>query len=72
MWIKVNNTEDKFSKEIETLKKYRNIGNEKLNVNNNNKTMESIPKRFDQVGKKMNDGRQGKENIVFEYQYEKQ
>lgn len=47
--IKSYNSEDKFSKEIEALKKYRNVGNEKLNVNSDNKGTESIYKRFDQV-----------------------
>lgn len=42
--IKSHNTEDKFRKEIETLKKYRNIGNEKLNVNSDKKEQEASPK----------------------------
>lgn len=47
--IKSHNIEDKFSEEIETLKKYRNIGNEKLNINSDNKRAESISKTFDQL-----------------------
>lgn len=67
--LKVNNAEDKLSKKIKTLKKSRNIENEKLNVNNNNKTMESIPQRLDKVEKRnMSDGKQDRGNTLFEYQ----
>lgn len=47
--LNFSHTEDRFSKEMEILEKNGNAVSEKFSVNNNRKTTESIPQRFDQM-----------------------